>query len=337
MLTNKTSREIALYIFGIISVLIFGTAGYFLIEGWSVLDSLYMTVITLSTVGFMEVNGLSDYGRIFTIILIFMGVGVSMALLTTLAKLIISHQMHWIFERRDMKQAIQDLNNHIIFCGFSRLGRTAIAELKAKGQDLVVIELDLEKAKQAELEGLLVIQGDASKDDILLKAGIKKAAKIASILPKDSDNLYVVLTAKELKSDVYIISKAEDELGEKRLKRAGANKIISPYRVGGQRIADGLLRPYVTDFLDLTSFDSKSDLFLEEILVPEKSFVVGQAIRDTGIREETNIIIAAIISADSKMQYNPSGNTIIKAKDNLICLGEKNAFKKMGEILLKKA
>lgn len=331
---SSTTKEIALYLFGIFCILALGTIGYTVIEEWSVFDSLYMTVITLSTVGYSEVHILSTAGRMLTIVLIFMGVGVAMALLTTLAKTIVSQQVHWIFERKGMKTKIANLNNHIIICGYSRLSKIALNELSSKKIPVVIVEQDEEKVSEAEQAGLLYIHGDATKDEVLIEAGVEKASKVVSILPKDSDNLYVVLTVKELNPEIHIISRAEDLVGEKRLLKAGASKIISPYRAGGQKIADGLLRPYVTEFLDLATSTSSGDLFIEEILIPENSPLISKTISNSEIREKTNIIIAAIISKGGDMKYNPTASTEFSANDTLICMGYKQGFEDLGKIVV---
>ena len=330
---SYAGKEILLSFFGICVVIIIGTLGYSIIEKWSLFDSFYMTVITLSTVGFSETHELSFHGRIFTIILIFIGVGVAMALLTTLARAIIERQVNWLFKGNYMEKEIQALKSHIIICGYSRLSHLAIAELSEKNEKVVIIENLPNKVEEAKSAGLLVVQGDATKDDILIQAGIKEASQLVSLLPKDSDNLYVALTVKELNPDVNLIVRGEDDPGIKRLIRAGANKIISPYIAGGQKIADGLLRPYVTEFLDLVLPSNAGDLAIEEILVPSNSSIINKSLIESKIREKSNIIVAAIINPDGKMEYNPSGTAIIQENDTLICLGSKDNFKKMGELI----
>lgn len=288
-------RELALALLAIVSVFVFGSAGYMAIEGWNAFDSFYMSVITLTTVGFQEVHPLSDHGRAFTIFLIFAGVGVVMSVLATLSRVILERQLRWIFERRNMRERVEKLSNHTVVCGFGRLSQIALQHLDDSDLDLVFIDNDEDKVENALELGQLILQGDATDEEVLQTAGLERARCAVVMLPKDADNLYCILACKELNKDLYIISRAEDEIGEKRMKRAGADRIISPYRVGGIKIADGLKRPHVAQFLDLAVSSSTGDLQIEEIVIPEESPVIGKSLQELDIRQRTNITIAAAI------------------------------------------
>ncbi|RMG39766.1 MAG: potassium channel protein [Candidatus Dadabacteria bacterium] len=331
---SRDMGELFLLLFAIILVVLLGASGYTLIEDWSFFDSLYMTIITLSTVGYGEVHPLSPAGRIFSICLIIVGVGVAMVVLTSLSQIIIERQMRWVFEGRRMQQTINELNGHTIFCGYGRLSRIAAERLRESDIDLVIIDSDETRIEEARAEGFLVVQGDATLDETLREAGIERAARLVSLLPKDSDNLYVILSSREMNRDLYILSRAEDEIGEKRLRTAGANRIMSPYRVGGIKIADGLLRPYVTDFLDITGHRQERDIMLEEIKIPNDSPLAGKTLVEAALRQQTNIIVAAIITEKGEMIFNPSGNTKMEAGATLIGLGLKSDFKKLEELLI---
>jgi voltage-gated potassium channel len=323
-------------LFAIGAVIAFGTVGFQFIEGWNFGDSLYMTVITMSTVGFEEVHPLSNAGQYFSVVLIILGVGVGMVVLTNLAQRIIERQIRWIFERKKMQKQVDKLEKHIIFCGYGRLGRMAADQLHEFKKKLVIVDHDEMHTKLAEEAGFLVVKGDATFDETLLLAGIQRATHLVSLLPKDSDNLYVILTSRELSPDLFILSRAEDDVGEKRLLRAGANRIMSPYRVSGQKIADGLLRPYVTDFLELATAGGKGELQIEEIRIPDGCPVDGCTLQEASIRQKTNIIVAAIISRDGEMQFNPSGDTLMQSGATLIGLGFKSDFRVLEELLVAK-
>lgn len=318
----------------VLVVIIFGTVGYETIEGWDWFDSLYMTIITLSTIGYQEVHPLSDSGRFFTIILVLLGLGIVSVVLTTVAHKIIQQEVTWLFKRSKVDRIIRRMKGHTIICGYGRLTRIVAQALSASGQQLIIIEADEHRCVEAEQDGFLVLHGDATQEETLRKAGVAAAKQLVSLLPKDSDNLYVILSSKEMNPGLFIFSRAEDDIGEKRLKKAGAARIVSPYRIGGQKIADGLLRPYVTDFIDLAGSASGHALQLEEILIPANSPLNGRMLKDSGLRQKTNIIVAAIISKEGEMQFNPSGDTIIEAGSTLIGLGFKSDFLALENILI---
>lgn len=323
---EREIKELLLSLFAVLAVLVFGTLGFASVEGWEIFDSFYMTVITLSTVGFQEVHPLSDGGRLFAIMLIFMGVGVATAVLPRVAAKIIEKQLLWVFVPETVTEKVSRLKGHTIICGYGRLAKVAANRLSKASHPLVIIDRDPHRADQATKDGHLVIIGEAGKEETLLMAGIKNASRVISILPHDADNLYVVLTVRELNPTIAVTSRAEDETGEKRLKQAGAGKIISPFVVGGQKIADGVLRPFVTDFIDLVSPNSPEEILIEELRIPETSPLVHKTLREAEFRSKTNIMVAAIILPNGEMRANPSGETRIEASSTLICLGLKKDF-----------
>lgn len=330
---SRESRQILFSVLAIICVLIIGTAGFLLIEGWPLLDAFYMTVITLSTVGFGEVHPLSMYGRLFAIALIFLGVGLVAFVLPTLASKLIEQQLVWFFKGKNMQSKVDKLAEHTIFCGYGKLCAITVEQFRNEDANLVIIERSPSKAALARAEGLLVVEGDASLDEVLIAAGIHRAKRLVSLLPKDSENLYVIMTSKELNPKLLLLSRAEDQVGEKRLLRAGASRIFSPYRLAGTKIANGLIRPYVTDFLDLASTGSGQQLTIEELKIPVGSPLVGVALKDSGIRQKGNIIVAAMISPQGEMSVNPSGETILEEESTLIGVGQKSDFEVLGEIV----
>lgn len=317
------NREILLPILAIAAIVVVGTIGYHLIEGWSYFDSLYMTIITLSTVGFGELKELSQEGRIFTIFLIIVGVGVVTVLVTSFASKLIEKQFDWIVGRRKMRNRLKKVSGHTVVCGYGRLSQIACEDLKTHCE-LVIIEQDERLVEIAQSEGFLIIRGDATAEDVLLDAGVSRAAKLVSLLPKDSDNLYAVLTSRELNSDLYILTRAEDAQGEVRLRRAGADRIIAPYRAAGRKVSDALMRPHVADFLELAA--SGADLQIEEIKISADSPLSGCSLQESNLRQKTNIIIVAIISSGGETIFNPSGSTIIEPDSMLIGLGQRGDF-----------
>lgn len=334
---SRQRRELLLSLILISAVIVVGVVGYELIEGWNAFDALYMTVTTLTTVGYMEVHPLSDSGRLFTIFLIIIGVGSVLGVLTTLARVVIERHLTWYFERRSMQKAIDALKGHSVFCGYGRLSQIAIQRLAQANVPLVVIEQDDAKIEAAIQAGCMAIKGDATRDEVLQQAGVTRAKRVISLLPKDSDNLYVILTCRELNPDLYIVSRAEDEFGEKRIKRAGADQIMYPYRVGGHRIADSLLRPNVTRFLDIAaSGHTGGDLQIEEIVIPAGSSMAGATLRESNIRHRTNVMIAAVITKSGQMLFNPSGDAVLEAGATLIGLGHRKDFNELEQLLLGK-
>ena len=331
-LKYKEGRELVFLVLSLIALMTFGTIGYESIEGWNLFDSLYMTFITLASIGYGEVHPLSDSGRMFTIVLISLGVSFGAIAIATIGRRIVERQFFLLFERSHMEHIIESLKDHIVICGFGRLGRIAARDFKEEGIPVVVIDKDEEKAREARESGYPAIVGDATLDETLLDAGIMRASSLVALLSKDSDNLYVVLTSRELSPKLFILSRTEDEFGERRLRRAGANRTISPYREGGQKIANALLRPFVTDFID-KAVSGDGHLHIEEIKIPDKSPMAGVSIKSLDLREKVNIIIAAIISPAGEFLVNPVGATVIEKGCTLIVLGYREQLAKLEKMI----
>lgn len=322
---STETTKLSLSLLAICIVLLIGVCGFRFIEGWRWFDALYMTVITLSTVGFQEVHPLSDLGRAFTVVLILLGVGVVTVLFSTVTQVIIERQTRWLLRKDNMEEKIAQLNKHTIICGYGRLAKISASQLRASGLSLLILDKDQKVCEEAKSEGYLTMNLDATLDDSLVAAGILRAQRIVSLLPKDSDNLYVILTSRELNPKLYMVSWAQDEAGERRLIRAGANRVMSPYRVGGQKIADAILRPNVTDFIDIAVSSGRLEFQIEEIAVPEKSTLVGLTLEQARLPEKANVMVTAIINKGD-MTINPSKNTVIQAGSTLIALGAKSGL-----------
>jgi voltage-gated potassium channel len=327
-------QELVFYGAVVLGVLLCGTLGYTIIEGWHPFDAFYMTVITLATIGYGETHPLTTGGRVFTILLIFVGVGLGTVVLGAVGRTIIEGQLLRVFDRsKRMREQLEVVKDHYIFCGFSRLSRMAINELRSTDVPLVVIEADETRAREAEQQGILVVHGNATVDESLVQAGIARATKLITLLPRDSDNLYVILTARELNPSLYIVSRAEDELGEKRLKRAGVDKLISAYRLAARKLTDGLLRPYVTDFFEIATA-GKDGYKIEQITVGRDSPVCGKNLGELSLRQRANVGIAAVVSPDGKLELAPSGDTVLDAESTLIAIGLKTDIAVLEGIVL---
>jgi voltage-gated potassium channel len=312
-------------------VVIGGTAGYMIIEGWGFLDALYMTVLTISTVGYGEVHPLSVTGKFLSIIIILLGVGSVGLALGTAGRLMLENRIRAVLGRRFMK-SIQKLRNHYLICGFGRMGSIICEELTEKGIPLVVLENDDEVLEEIERLGYPYMKADATSDEELVAAGIGRAAGLVSVVTDDAQNVFIVLTARGLNPKLRIVARSASEESIKKLVRAGANKVISPYFLGGHRIAQAIMRPTVLDFLENIIQNKEMDLVLDEIRIAPKSKLVGTTLVTSGLRKDYNIIILAIKSATGSMDFNPPFNTEIKAGDTLVILGRGADLEKLDAV-----
>ncbi|MEK7271377.1 MAG: potassium channel protein [Nitrospirota bacterium] len=319
----------------IIFVISFGTIGYSIIERWNPFDSLYMTIITLTTVGYGEVHPLSKAGKFFTIILILSGVGAMLYALGIGAKTLIEGELREILGRKKVSKIIEGIRNHYIICGYGRMGKIISKEMSSHGAHFVVIEKSAEVLAIVDKD-ILAIQGDSTQDAILKGAGIEKAQGLISVLSSDADNLYVVLSARGLNPKLRIAARASEEGVEQKLIRAGADNVISPYHIGALRIAHTMLKPAVVDFIEFATKKGNIELQMEEIKVKEDSHIMGLSLDECGMRKELGIIIVAIKRASGEMEFNPTSASIIKQGDTLIAMGEVSQLKKLEQLVSSK-
>ena len=308
------------YLLGAILLLILtGTIGYHLIEGWPLFDGLYMTVITLATIGYGEVHTLSDGGRYFTLGLILVGVTVFGFLLSQITQTLIESEIASVLGKRRMFRDISKLSGHYIVCGAGRVGMQAISELRKKSVDFVVVDHDEQMGDRLLSRGDLVLIGNATDETVLEGANVRTARCIIAAASSDADNVYITLTARGLNPNIHIVARASDHHAERQLLRAGANKAIAPTL--GHRMAQSALSPAVADFIELTTMTETLDLGFEQIRILPGSPLDGRRIRDSGIRAQHNAMIVAITDSEGRMQFNPDGERELRAGDVLIAIG----------------
>jgi len=316
----------------IMGVILFGTIGYSAIEHWNLFDSLYMTVITLTTVGYHEVHGLSQPGRIFTIVLILAGVGTMLYSLGVGAKVLLEGELRDILGRRKLSKKIEELRNHYIICGFGRMGRIICREMIQYKAPFIVIEKEQNVFALIDKD-ILAVHGDSTQDAVLKEAGIERAKGLISVLSTDADNLYVVLSARGMNPRLRIVARASDEGVEQKLFRAGADNVVSPYFIGGLRIAHTILKPAVVDFIEFATRSGNIELQMEEIKVKETSHILNKALDECGIRKELGIIIVAIKREAGEMEFNPRSTSIIRKGDTLVAMGETKQLKALEHLV----
>jgi len=308
-------------------VLLGGTLGFMALEDFPFLDAFYMTIITISTVGFGEVRPLDGEGRIFVIALVIAGLAVMGYTLTTLGQAVVEGSVQRMFWRRRMQREIESMRGHHIICGSGRMGRVVSRELGEEKVPFVIIERDPETAEALSERGHLVIVGDATEDEVLEQAGVRRAKALVAVVSRDVDNLYITLSAREMCREqnprLYILARASDARDQRKLMHAGANRVISADEIGAMRIVQALLRPTVYDFMEVVTSSSHLDLMFEEMLVGEGARAAGQALRDTDIRAQFDVIIIAVKKAGGEMVFNPGGDTRLDAGDVVITMGNK--------------
>ncbi|MDD2897768.1 MAG: potassium channel protein [Desulfuromonadaceae bacterium] len=331
------ARHLKISFFVLLMLISGGTFGYMSIEGWRLLDAVYMTVITLGTVGFKEVHDLSDGGKLFTMSLIVVGVSVLGYIVGSLAQIMFEGQIQRIMGRKKVEKQIEALTGHYIICGFGRIGSLICKEFKSNGLKFVIIEKNPEAAERLQEEGYLFMKGDATLDETLLKGGINRAKGLISVVTSDTENVYITLTARGLNPDLYIMSRSGEEGSDIKLKRAGANKVVSPYTIGGNRMAQSILRPNVVDFIEIATGHEHLELQMEEINIPSHSAFVGETLVSSGFRKEIGVIIVGIKKSHGKMVFNPHSQTKIEEHDTLIVLGDPNSIHKLEDLVARTA
>lgn len=316
-------KKLKIVVFIILSIFFTGTIGFHILEGMTILDSFYMTIITISTVGFREVKELSPNGKLFTSFLILFGVSTVAYGYSVITSIIIEGELKqvWIFRRK--KKMLEKLKDHYIVCGYGRMGSYICKKLKEKKIPFIVIDKNPSLQTHLDNEDYLYIIDDSSREEILTLAGVNKAKGLITVVSSDADNVYIVLTARQLNPKLYIIARAAEESSELKMYKAGADKVISPYIIGGERMALAVLKPNVLDFIEIAvgGKGQKGVLKMEEILISKTSKLVGKTLMESQIREITGSIIIAVKKIDGRMEFNPKPKYKIDAGDVFIALG----------------
>lgn len=298
-------------------VLLIGTAGYVLL-GFRWLDALYQTITTVATVGFREVQPLSDVGKVFTMVLILVGVGTALYTFSVLIETVIEGQLQDLLGRRRMNRTIAELRDHIIICGWGRVGRSIAEDLVGGGRAVVVVDLSAERLATSSYPTLV---GDATEDAILRQAGIDRATALVAAVDSDAANLFVTINARALNPELFIVSRVRAESNEEKLRRVGADRVVNPQSIGGARMAAFVLQPNVAEFVDVVMHERNLEFRLEEIVVPAGSAIDGASLRDAHLRDRTGAMVLALRDETGAFNTNPSPETPIRGGHVLITIG----------------
>ena len=315
-------RRLRLGVLAFLAVILGGFVGYQVFEGFSPFDALYMTVITVSTVGFAEIQPLDTSGRVFTMLLIAAGVGSVAFAIASGGEFVLEGHMRRIIERRRMDRSIGHLSNHIIICGFGRVGRRLAEELHSDKVRFVVVDVDHDRLKEADDHRYPYVEGDSTEESILLEAGIHRARALVACVNSDADNVLTTLTAKGMRADLTVIGRAKVEENEAKFRRAGADRVIAPTTIGGRRIAQLLTRPVVAEFLELVGGSGDLEYAFDEVTIRRGSDLVGTRMRDANIRERWGCTVLAIDHRDGQpLNTHPEGDIVLTAGDVLVVIG----------------
>jgi voltage-gated potassium channel len=318
----------------VIGLLFFGTAGYMVLEGWPVFDAFYMKVITSSTVGFGEVRSLSQAGQLFTIVLILLSVSTLAYGLRTVAQYLLEQDYVHQWRHRQTMKKVNDLQNHFIICGMGKVGLSSARALWDSKRPFVVIEKDLNPDIVAEYPEMLFIDGDATDDAVLIEAGIGRASSILVTAGDDSINLFVVLSARSLNPDLYIITRSVTPGNDEKMRRAGADRVVSPYQIGGRYMENIAVRPYVTDFFEIATLDDGGEVWVEELVLHERSALLGKTVGEIDVRRRFGVTLVALrhhfpAFGDKSERVSttiPDADSIFQAGDDLIVLGTREGL-----------
>lgn len=308
-----------------------GTLGYVVIEGWSVWDAFYMTMITVTTVGYREVHAMSPAGEGWTIAVVLAGVATLFYTASTLMALVVEGGLHAHFARRRFGRMVEELKNHFIICGYGRIGSIIADEFRKQRVPYVVIDRDADRVHDIIQQGGLAVEADASREDVLLRVGIHRARGLIAAVSTDAENVYTVLSARVLRPDLFIIARVESEDAEVKLRRAGADRVISPYHLGGIQMAATALRPAVVDFMRLATTSDRLDLAAEQVEIGADAPFLGKSLRDANLRQAFGVIVVAIKRASGHMQFNPSPEDTLQVGDQLVVLGDVKQLKALEE------
>jgi len=306
-----------------------GTIGYVLIEGWGVWDAFYMTIITVTTVGYKEVHDLSRAGQAFTVVLLVAGVSAALYTFTLLATVVVEGGLPKRLQRRRHERMLEKIKDHFIICGYGRIGSIVAEQFRRQRIPYVVVERTAERLQAAMDAGALGVEADASREDVLKRVGIERARGLIAVVGTDAENVYAVLTAREMRPDLFIVGRAETEDATQKLKRAGADRVVSPYQIGAVQIAQTAVRPAVVDFVELATNADNLELAMEEIPITAASEFASRSIVEANLRQRYGVIVVGIQRQDRRMEFNPEPDTRIQAGDKLVVLGRPDSLKRL--------
>src|SRR6476469_3544458 len=296
----------------LLAIIAGGTAGYVVIERWSVWDAFYMTVTTVATVGYREVHQLSRAGQVFTVVVIFSGVGTAFYTATLLATIVVEGGLHRRFAQRRFARMLEQLENHFIICGYGRIGAIIADELDRQNVPFIVIERDPSRSHQVLERGWLGVAADSSQEDVLRRVGLDRARGLIAAVGTDAENVFTVLTARVMRPDLFVIARVEADDAEAKLRRAGADRVISPYHIGATHMVQTALRPAVVDFVQIATSSERLDLSMEQVHIKDGSPLAGASIIDAGIRQKFGVIVVGIKRVGGAMEFNPAPETVMK-------------------------
>jgi voltage-gated potassium channel len=317
----------------IVLTVISGTLGFIFIEHYPPFDAFYMTLITISTVGYTELHPLSHAGRVFNSFLIFFGVTIMLLAVGGMTQAIIELELNQYFGKRRIRKMIDALHDHYIVCGYGRVGRGAAGELRRAGVPFLVVDKSEDRVEWAIKNGMLAVLADATDDETLKDAGVLRAKGLIATLQSDSDNLFVILSAKALKPSLLVSARVNSEQSEKKMRLAGADYVFAPYDMTGNRMAQVMLKPHVFQFIDFTTKGMGLDVGIEQVRVPNQSELVSKKLLETPIRKEFGIIVLAIRKSDGRMIFNPPAEAAIEGGDHLIVMGEAASLRRLEHVV----
>ena len=327
------SRKLRYSLMMLAALVAFGTIGYYFFEHMPIFDAFYMTIITISTVGFSEIVPLTKVGRSITVVVIILGISVGTYTVGIIVQWLVEGELQKIFGRRKLQKQIADLKNHFIICGFGRIGHIICKELFEDSIKFVVIEKDAAAIEDLISLKYLCLEMDATNEDALLAGGIMNARGLVTAVNSDANNVFITLTAKGLRPDIFVLARASEERNEEKLLKAGATRVVSPYLIGARRMAHVLKRPTVVDFLDIATMGNHLGLIMEEAEVGHKSGFIGKNLIESQLRQDFGVIIVAIKKKSGHMVFNPAPIEKLEAGDVIVVIGQKGDLKRMREIL----
>lgn len=330
---NRLTRRFVLIMGAIVTTLTIGTVGFTVIDGYPPFDAFYMSLTTMTTVGYGEIHPLSHAGRIFNSFLIVFGVTTIFIAIGAMTQTIIELEFGDAIGKRRNKRMIDNLKDHYIICGFGRVGRGAASELRHAGVPFVVVDNNPDRAEHAMLAGMLAVAADSTHDETLRLVGVEHARGLVAALATDADNLFVLLSAKGLNPGIYVATRAAEEGAEAKMRRAGADAVFAPYAMTGHRLAQSLLRPHVVQFLDFTTKDVGEDIAIEQVRVAATSEMVAKTIREMQLRKEVGVIVMAIRKESGEMVFNPPADTAVQGGDYLIVMGRPGNLRTLETLL----